>query len=387
MKPDATTIDTARRGPLISGSAARRRRDDLEAHFALRAPAFLRYGISAVLTWVTGLAPSNDVMNASRRSSETRAFLLMSAALFLGVTGLASNGGWLFTLVAGVLLVHGMRSFSSVVGHHMTHGAKVLPIFRESGRLAYDVISALCGLPSFHEYANGHRAHHRHTAGDGDEDQRFIAYLGARFDRPWRLLLTLVNPVLHARFLGARLRTTFLRGPPWRRLIASAAAVVIFMQGLPMLALWMIFAGFAYQLVTVLKWSTEHLWGRRPQDRPITPTTAGVTYGRLLLPATAALLNQPGPVTTIAVAARLLMYGIVKFILLPGDLANHDLHHLGRGPWLHATHIRAQLLTDGKLSLYQTASLRGMFALAYRSATLMQATPLREVPSDRLLQM
>jgi hypothetical protein len=388
MKADTDTIDKPPRLPLITGSAALRRRDDLETYFVHRAPECLRAGVSTVLTWITGLAPSADATGATGRASETRAFLLTLAAMFLGWAGFAVNGSWPLALAAGVLLVQGMRSFSSAVGHHMTHGAKVLPLSSEARRLVYDIISALLWLPGFLEYATGHRAHHRYTAGANDEDRRFIAYLGARFDRPWRLLLTLLDPALHARFLGARLRSAFRRGPWWRRLTASlAVSPIIAAQELPMFALWLIFAVFAYQSVTILQWSTEHLWGRRPEGRPVTPLTAGVTYGRLLLPATTAPLDRPVLLATAAMFARLLMYGVVRFILLPGDLANHDLHHLGRGPWLRAAHTRAQLLKQGDIPLYQTASLRGMFTLAYCSATSTPPTPLGEISSDRLLQM
>lgn len=387
MKPNSDSIDKLPRIPLISGSAAQRRRDDIETYFVHRTPPCLRAGVSTALTWITGLAPSMDAAGGAGRTGETRAFLLTSIAMLLGLAGFAANGSWPFAVAAGVPLLHGMRSFSSAVGHHMTHGAKVLPISSAARRLVYDIIGALFWLPSFAEYANGHRAHHRHTAGADDADQRFIAHLGARFDRPWRLLSTLLNPALHARFLSARLGSAFLRGPLWRRFTASLGVSLIIAQGVSSFALWLIFAVFAYQLVTILQWSTEHLWGRRPAGRPVTPMTAGVTYGRLLLPATAALLDRPGLISTAAMLARLLMYGVVKFILLPGDLANHDLHHLGHGPWLRAAHIRARLLKDGGIPLYQTASLRGMFALAYRSATSITPALLGEVPADRLLRM
>ncbi len=85
--------------------------------------------------------------------------------------GSASLLGGAQPLLGAFALLHGLRSFSSAIGHHITHGAKVLPLKSQQIRWIYDLISAAFLLSSFEDYRR-------------DPDRRFIAFLGISFRNP-----------------------------------------------------------------------------------------------------------------------------------------------------------------------------------------------------------
>jgi len=241
----------------------------------------------------------------------------------------------------------------------MTHGARVLPGPAAIRRTLYDAVSA-------------------GAAGPDDAAERFIAWLGARFDSPARFVATLLEPRFHLRFLAARARAVFLRGPAWRRAFAIVFhAAVIGATPWSGLITWAIFAGPLFQAATLTQWSTEHFWGARPVGANPVDTATAVTYGRLLL---------PDPARS-GWWLRLLAYVPVRFLLLSGDLVNHDLHHIGRGPWTRHASIQTRLLRDGRIPIRQTASLRAGFAVAFRSARGVEPRPPRAMSRRRLLGM
>jgi fatty acid desaturase len=254
----------------------------------------------------------------------------------------------------------------------MTHGAKVLPLAPAARRLLYDVISAMFLLSAFDSYRKDHQQHHAYAAGPDDADQQFIAYLGARFDGGLPFLLTLLDPVFHLRFLKARLTAVLLTGQMCRRALGLGAMI-----------LWLLFAPFAwlgivivlFQAATLLQWSTEHLWGRRPVGMKPADTATAVTYGRLLLPESGFWWKLP-------------VYTLFRMILLSGDLPNHDLHHLGKGPWVDAPYTRTRLMLEGGTPLRQTGGLRAMFRLAFDSAKGGAVPrPPREMNGKQMLGM
>jgi len=366
--------------PLLPSRDALALRDSLEAALTSRFPSWLAKWIGIYLTWLTGLAPTSTLGQPVLAGSEARSFAFTVAALILGSVATLFSPSLMITVVGGFALLHGMRSFSSVVGHHMTHGAKVIPGSPQLRRLLYDLISAAFLLPSFDAYKKDHQQHHAYAAGPDDADQQFIAYLGARFNGLSRFVLALLDPLFHLRFAKARLTGVLLTGPAWRRTVGIAVplAVILLAPSAAVIA-WLLTVIVRFQAATLMQWSTEHLWGQRPAGRSLVETATAVTFGRLLLPDPAA----PG------LWWKLPAYTFFRLILLSGDLPNHDLHHLGRGPWVNAPYIRTRLILEGKIELRQTTSISAMFRLAFDSAKAGKAPPRppREMDSHRMLGM
>lgn len=88
-----------------------------------------------------------------------------------------------------------------------------------------------------------------------------------------------------------------------------------------------------------------------------------MTYGRLLIPDA----NFCGLLC-------LLGYALVRALWLQGDLNNHDLHHIGQGPWTEAPYVRTRLLMDG-VPLRQTIDVRAMFQVAFDAAAQPSHSP------------
>ena len=357
---------------LVSPHDALMRRDSLEATLTRRLPDWLAHLIGFFLTWLTGLAPSATKGNPVILGSEARSFAVTAFSLLLGSTVILCDAFWPVMVIGLVALLHGMRSFSSVVGHHMTHGAKVLPVTQATRRLVYDVISAAFLWTRFDAYRKEHQQHHAYAAGPNDADQQFISYLAARFDGLLPFLRTLLDPLFHYRFVKARLAAVFMAGPVWRR-IFGLISMLVWWTLAP--AAWFVIVIVLFQSATLLQWSTEHLWGRRPMGQSAAETATAVTYGRLLLPVSGFWWKLPA-------------YTLFRLTLLSGDLPNHDLHHLGKGPWVDAAYTRTRLILEGQIVLRQTGGLRSMFELAFDSAKGgPEARPPREMEGERMLGM
>jgi len=101
------------------------------------------------------------------------------------------------------------------------------------------------------------------------------------------------------------------------------------------------------------------------------------TYGRLLL---------PDPQET-GWLLKLAVYAAFRSLLLQGDLPQHLLHHLGKGPFTEAAYVYTRLLLEGEIPLRQTAGIRAMFQAAFQSAVGVKPQSPREMPSDQMLSM
>lgn len=336
-----------------TGAEALRRRDEIEQVLIVRLPRAIRPLASAALSSLTGLAPSGQP-EPEWKGSAARAFAYM--------LGLQAGGLLLMAygheFAGSLLLVGGMRAFTSAVGHHMTHGARVLPVTPAVHRLLYDMISAVLTLPSFDEYRRDHQKHHAFVAGAKDPDQQLIASLLGRW-RSWGGLASVFgDPRFHARFYRARLRSAITRGPVWRRVVALLS--VALQAALSPIWLAMV---LGYQVASLASIFTLHLWDRRQEEKSPAEIATAVTFGRLLLPEADFLLLP-----------RLAVYTVVRLLLLQFDLGSHDLHHLGEGPWTETAYVRTRLLLSGS-KIRQTLGLRAMCAAALISArTLPPAT-------------
>jgi hypothetical protein len=231
-------------------------------------------------------------------------------------------------------------------------------------------------LPSYEGYRIPHRVHHAKVAGPEDPDQVFIEYLKAHIRSLFGFFATLLNPVLHLRFLTARFRAVFCSGPIWRRLLAFVSVAGSLFMPAHALAMWLIALIIGYQMASLTSFVSLHLWGNRPESTNPAEVSIAVTFGRLLIP-------EP----SLKGVLLLPLYAIVRALWLQGDLNNHDLHHLGRGPWTEAAYVRTRLILNG-VHVRQTNGVRAMF-LAPFDAGGVKPTPHahRQLNDEHFLNM
>ena len=339
----------------ITGREALRRRDLFETFTVTAAPLPLRKWLSAMITAICGMAPSASGGRPPWQGSELRAVLYMLAGLLAGSLAVFA-GQFAEKVLGGLLLVSAMRNFSSSVGHQLTHSTRGLPWSGKWTRLGYDIFAALLLLPTYYDYRIPHGKHHAKVAGEGDPDQDFIAYLQARFSGRGAFLATMISPSLHLRFMKARIRAALGMGPVWRRLLAASGLVAACFLPWASLINWAFFLLIGYQMASLTSFVSLHLWGNRPASKDPREVATAVTFGRLLIP-------QP----TVAGVLHLPLYALVRALWLQGDLNNHDLHHLGKGPWTDAPYVRTRLLLEG-VPLRQTNGVRAMFQAAFDAA-------------------
>ena len=339
----------------MSGWAVLRRRDALDYFITAGLPSPLRMLLSGGLTALTGVAPTATGGTPLWTSSVLRALLYMLLMLGAGLWMIVSGDP--ATKLAGALaVVSAMRNFTSSVGHHLTHSTAQLPFGARWTRGWYNVLSALLLLPSFEAYRKAHGIHHGKVAGAEDPDQQFIEYLQAKLTGWGAFLRTVLDPRFHARFLMARLKASVGSGPAWRRMLAVTGILAIAAIPGAAAVVWLATLVLGYQTASILSWLSLHLWGARPESgRPAEIATA-VTYGRLLIPE-----------ASLRGIAMLPVYALVRALWLQGDLVNHDLHHLGKGPWTDAPYVRTRLLLEG-MHLRQTVTVRDMFRVAFDAA-------------------
>lgn len=356
----------------ISGRDAIARRDALENFITARFPGSLQAVMSAVLTSITGLAPSTRAGRPVWAGSVLRSVVYMLVALVAGFL-LLMCASPVVKLIGVMGVVFAMRSFSSAVGHQLTHSSKGLPWNARWTQMGYDVVSALLLLPSFERYAWVHGGHHGKVGGPGDPDQELLETLGARLNGFWPFFGTLLNPVLHWRFLAERLGAVFGKRPTalikpgndashdpvWRRRLAVLALLSALLLPVPSLFAWWATLVFGYQVASLLSMISLHLWWQRPASGKGVELASAVTFARLLIPE-----------ATWGGVLLLPLYALVRVLWLQGDLGpGHDLHHAygTKYPWTEAAYVRTRLLLEG-VPLRQTVSVRAMFRVAFDSA-------------------
>jgi hypothetical protein len=332
-----------------------RRRDALEYFITAGMPEPLRTLVSGGLTTLTGVAPSGTWGVPLRKGNVLRALLYVVATFFAGLAAIVA-GTPLLKLAGALAVVSAMRNFTSGVGHHLTHSPAGLPWDSRFTKAGYNVLSALLLLSSFEDYRKEHGVHHGKVGGAEDPDQKFIEYLEARLTGWVAFLSSVFDPRFHARFLWARLQASVGRGLAWRRGLAAAGLIgALALPGLSA-TLWLFALTLGYQTAAILSWLSLHLWGGRPESGKPAEIATAVTFGRLLIP-------EAG----FRGLAMLPVYALVRALWLQADLQNHDLHHLGKGPWTGAPYVRTRLLMEGE-PLRQTVRVRDMFRVAFDAA-------------------
>ncbi|WP_353745373.1 fatty acid desaturase [Sphingobium sp.] len=291
---------------------------------------------------------------------------LVTFFIGIGLSGyaVASWSGWSPLLVGlgWACVVNASRRLVSTVNHQCIHGR--FSGSRKTDRLVSNAIALLTLTDTPGQYRHEHFSlHHRDDVFTSSRDPA-AAFLGAIGIVPgtpvrtlWRrLLVALVSPRFHMRFLLGRLRSQMTMNERGWRL-----GFLLFMGGLIIAAsqspgaaviicvAYLVPITILYQNSVLLEFVSEHAWFI---PAPIT-TRSGIihathSWGRFCGRATPErqVFATPGGyyLAWLAWGLEHLCYHLpVRLLILPGDLPQHDFHH--RNPatpeWTNATYARA----------------------------------------------
>ncbi len=376
-----------RRTNETTGPEALKRRDALEVYLTMRFPGFAHSAVSAIVTPITGLAPTWRERQPVFANGKLRHVYALLGGLSTGTALVLAGPGLGLKVIGSVLLAGALRNLSAGTGHELTHstaglpwGPKVVDGKRKPDTLTpavYDAVTAVALLPSWKTYQVVHGWHHAFAGvqGEGvDPDEQMVESLGARFTGWGAFLRTLADPVLHWNFLTMRLRASLGAGakgsrkkggpneipsnPVWRRVLAGLVSVAITFA-LPWQAAlaWWLAVVLLYQVFSLCSLAVLHLWGyRAPEGAKPGVVATTITFGRLLIPD-----------ANWTAWFKLPLYALVRATFLNSALQSHDQHHRGKLDWWDAPYVRTALLLEGA-EVWQTTSLRAAFETAFEAA-------------------
>jgi fatty acid desaturase len=365
-------------------------RVDPRAMMTDRLPAWLQ----PFLTWLTARPGPDEVMPTRSPLTFVRAAVLwiVAGVTFTALALMLPGVGTAVVLPIALLLTTcGLGLFQVVVFHHCSHGTVFAT--RERNQQVGRIISALLLFKYFDTYKHEHMLHHsaKKLLTEEDEFADFVFSMcelrpGMAKRELWRrVLVALVSPSFHLRFLRRRIRASLASPNPrhnalgiaaWS--IAFAVATVSGQLGLFLLA-WVLPVTVLLQAATVFRILCEH---RFPSPELIAVrgkefvcrATAGVFAGRSV-PGIGA-----GALAWIVWWADMLTVQLfVRLFVLVGDAPCHDYHH--RRPatkkWTSYIHARQQDVDAGcpgfPLNYGETW---GLFrAIDENLATLAQTSP------------
>jgi fatty acid desaturase len=252
-----------------------------------------------------------------------------------------------------------------VVFHHCSHGT----VFRsrERNRRVGRLISALLLFKHFDEYQREHMLHHspKKLLTEQDEFADFVfGMCGLEPGLPkrelWRrVLVNLVSPTFHARFLYRRIKASLFTGDRVHSLVGitvwGSALLVTAMTGtlLYLAIAWVLPVTVLLQVATVLRILCEHRFPEPAliavRDREfVCHATTGVFPGSM--PPKARVTTLAGMLRWTAWWGELLtVHLFARIFVLVGDAPCHDFHH--RKPatrrWTDYIHARQEDLDAG----------------------------------------
>lgn len=355
-------ISIAPRQPLLGRSM-----DDPRQAMAERLPRFLQ----PLLTAITAKPAPGEAPRARSPHDFVGQAILFSvsgaATSWLSWETLANGQSiWVDAIAALVLLCaltvtcSGLGLFQVVVFHHCSHWTVFST--RERNRRVGKLVSALLLFKHFELYQREHMTHHNANKLFTDEDEFTDFVVGICALAPassrealWRrLILDLVSPVFHARFLFKRVRGALFSHDPvhnwvgrafWTGLLALALAThsiggFLVAVVLPVTVL--------LQIATVFRILCEHRFP--PQEviakrgrQLVCEATAGVFPG-VAPPARPASTIGGFAAWCVWWADMLTVQAFVRMFVLVGDAPCHDFHH--RRPankrWTDYAHARQE---------------------------------------------
>jgi fatty acid desaturase len=341
------------------------------------------------LTWATGKAlPGQRPIKGGL--SPWAHLAMMLVMLFAGAAtsiALWRAGGWYLVLVLGSvgLTLSASRTLWLMDLHAAAHGS--FSKSRWANKLVGDTVSLVLMVLPHSKYRQSHCADHHSPktfcSADKDPDGSFLCWMGLAPATPkqnlWRrLLLGLISPRVHLTFLAARLKSN-LFSSGWRRSLVSVFYLAV-LACIParygwtaFFISWLLPIAFLYQVSAIVGWAGEHTWFAAKTDDMEAWHNAR-THARFFG------LPFPDNSSLARLWWIIRMFGevIVRALIVPGDLANHDWHH--RHPssrdWPWAAYARQDAIEGGESYSLETWGLiqaidRGLTSIAAQK-------PLRE---------
>ena len=364
------------------------------AAMAARLPGF----VQPFLTWLTARpAPGEEAAPRSPLGFVYGA--LAWIALGCGLTVLpfllpsAGVAGWLL-VPAGLLATScGLGLFQVVIFHHCSHGTVFAT--REANRRVGRLVSAILLFKRFEDYQREHMMHHsaKKLLTEEDEFADFVLGLcrltpGIPKRELWRrVLVNLVSPAFHWRFLSKRVQSSLFTGDAahdwtgrlfWGGAIAATLATGTFWL---FLLAWVLPVTVLLQIATVFRILVEHSFPEpehiAARDKAfVCHATIGVFPGRE--PPTERANTPAGLLAWSAWWAEMLTVQLfVRLFVLVGDAPCHDFHH--RRPatkrWTSYIHARQQDLEAGSPGFpLGYVEAWGLFRAVDRSLASLAAT-------------
>ena len=303
--------------------------------------------VQPLLTWLTAqTAPGEPVIERSP-------LYFVAVALLQTVLGAALSAVALhlcppLVLVGMLVTTSGLGLFQVVIFHHCSHGTVFKrrdPDKRDLNILVGRLISALLLFKHFDRYKHGHMLHHSNNKLLTEEDEfADFVFNTCRLEAGTphevlrrRVLLSLVSPRFHARFLVRRLRAAWLSHDRTHNLIglgtwaALAAAALVSGQVPAFLVALVLPVTVLLQVATVGRILCEHcfpdveLISSRGKDFT-SHATAGVFPGAP--PPAAKASSARGLALWLGWWANMLTVQLlVRVFVMVGDAPCHDYHH------------------------------------------------------------
>lgn len=356
-------------------------------------------------TWLTGKPAQGQSAAWIVTPLAFAAAALCTFAAGIGLSGFAlqGDGGWRWVgLVAGWgLTVNGARRMVSTVIHQCIHGR--FSDHHWVDNLVADAFALLTLTETPIQYRREHFVlHHRDDVftTSADPAAAFLRAIGVvpgvTVRRLWqRLLVALVSPRFHLRFLAARLISNLATGSILRRsiFVGSVTALALLAILVPdfgrVLALaYLLPVTILYHDSVLLEFVSEHAWfAPRTLDRPSRHVHATHSWGRFCgrrLPGPELSRGRQMVSWAIWLAEHLFYHLPVRVLVLPGDLPQHDFHH--RNPatraWTQAAYAREleHLRLDPAWPAYQ--EFWGLHAAINHVFAQLASQPIVGSPED-----
>ncbi|KAA2211431.1 fatty acid desaturase [Teichococcus oryzae] len=317
---------------------------DPRLQMALRLPRVLQ----PFLTWLTAKpGPEEDPRDIPARRYVIGGIASMALGCALSALALMVTMPW---MLSALLLFIGLTATSSGLGlyqvvifHHCSHGT----VFRsrERNRQVGRMVSAFLMFTRFENYQHDHMLHHSANKLLTEEDE-FTGFVfgvcrlepGVPKRELWRrILLNLVSPAFHARFLMRRIKASMFSGDrrhDWMAragLAAPLALAALTGAWLPVLVAWFLPLTVLLQVATVFRILCEHRFPdveiiRARGKAFVCASTTGVFPGAM--PPARSARSLGGVLAWAGWWATMLTGALfARVFVLVGDAPCHDFHH------------------------------------------------------------
>ena len=319
-----------------------------------------------IWTLITGkAAPNEEPLWALGRLS----YLISSCAIFFsGIclsvygTGLALALAIPVSSAAVMLTLLGSRLLVLTVAHQCAHN-NVLD-GNSKNELIHDFITTITCSQEYHGYREDHFHKHHGLRSFGTFDDPVLDYIistgfspgASKSDLRRRLLITVVSPVFHWRYLKRRIISNFWAGTRrrivmayiWWVMIIAAIAIWPFLIA-PILIGYVLPLTILYHISAFLELLCEHRWVRSMEKSSLKQRIVALSWGRFC--------GDPVPsrrdlTQWVVWIARLLFYHIpCRIFVLNGDAPSHDYHHIAPHDkmWPISAYRREHYTVTGRL--------------------------------------